>query len=102
VVRLVSKGTVEKGESVIRTEPLRITTRRFDSILGTLSPLPTGASLMGKKATTAIADYNEAIRLDPKNALAFCNRGNAKLKIEETSGNADIAKARQLDASICR
>jgi tetratricopeptide (TPR) repeat protein len=50
----------------------------------------------------AIADYNEAIRLDPKNALAFCNRGNAKLKIKETSGNADIAKARQLDASICR
>jgi tetratricopeptide (TPR) repeat protein len=50
----------------------------------------------------AIADFDEAIRLDPKIALAFCNRGNAKLKIKETSGNADIAKARQLDASICR
>ena len=50
----------------------------------------------------AIADFDEAIRLDPKNALAFCNRGNAKLKIKETSGNADIAKARELNASICR
>ena len=57
-----------------------------------------------KKGDTrrAIADFDEAIRLDPKSALAFCNRGNAKLKIKETSGNADIAKARQLDASICR
>jgi TPR repeat len=50
----------------------------------------------------AIADYNEAIRLDPKNALTFCNRGQAKLNINEASGNEDIAKARQLDASSCR
>jgi TPR repeat protein len=50
----------------------------------------------------AIADYNEAIRLDPKNARAFCNRGIAKLKINDPSGNEDKAKARQLDASICR
>ena len=49
----------------------------------------------------AIADYNEAIRLDPKYALSFCNRGRTKLKINEASGNADIAKARELDASIC-
>src|SRR6516165_10776331 len=57
-----------------------------------------------KKGDTrrAIADFDEAIRLDPKSALAFCNRGNAKLKIKETSGNADIAKARELNASICR
>src|SRR5215471_16322385 len=57
-----------------------------------------------KKGEThrAITDFDEAIRLDPKSALAFCNRGNAKLKIKETSGNADMAKARQLDASICR
>jgi tetratricopeptide (TPR) repeat protein len=50
----------------------------------------------------AIADYNEAIRLDPRHALAFCNRGNAKLKIHERSGQADIAKARELNSSICR
>jgi tetratricopeptide (TPR) repeat protein len=51
----------------------------------------------------AIADYNEAIRLDPKNVYAFCNRGRAKLKINDEAGSkADIAKARELDASICR
>ena len=50
----------------------------------------------------AIADYNEVIRLDPKYALAFCNRGVAKLKINDASGKADLAKARVLDASICR
>jgi tetratricopeptide (TPR) repeat protein len=50
----------------------------------------------------AMADYNEAIRLDPKNAWAFCNRGRAKVKNNEASGNADIAKAREMDASICR
>ena len=50
----------------------------------------------------AIADYNEAIRLDPNNALAFCRRGRAKLNTNDPSGNADIAKASQLDASVCR
>ena len=50
----------------------------------------------------AIADYNEVIRLDPKYALAFCNRGVAKLKINDASGKVDLAKARVLDASICR
>jgi tetratricopeptide (TPR) repeat protein len=49
----------------------------------------------------AIDDYTEAIRLDPGYARAFCNRGKVKLKINEASGNADIAKARELDASIC-
>ena len=49
----------------------------------------------------ALADYNEAIRLDPNNALAFCNRGRAKLNINDASGNADIAKAKQLDPSVC-
>jgi tetratricopeptide (TPR) repeat protein len=50
----------------------------------------------------AITDYNEAIRLDPTGAINFCNRGRLKLKINEASGNADIAKARALDASICK
>ena len=50
----------------------------------------------------AIVDYNEAIRLDPNNALAFCNRGRAKRHINDMSGNADIARAMQLDASVCR
>jgi tetratricopeptide (TPR) repeat protein len=50
----------------------------------------------------AIDDFNEAIRLNPNHALAFCNRGRTKLKINDASGEADIAEARQLDASICR
>jgi Tfp pilus assembly protein PilF len=50
----------------------------------------------------AIADFNEAIGLDPNNALAFCNRGAAKRNINDASGNADIAMARQLDPSVCR
>jgi Tfp pilus assembly protein PilF len=39
-----------------------------------------------------IADFNEAIRLDPEHARAFCNRRNAKLKIHDQSGKPDIAK----------
>jgi hypothetical protein len=49
----------------------------------------------------AIADYGEAIMRNPKFALAFCNRGRAKLKINDASGNEDIAQARQLNASVC-
>jgi tetratricopeptide (TPR) repeat protein len=50
----------------------------------------------------AIADFNQAILLDPTYARALCNRGRAKLKIGQAGGNADIAKARKLDDSICR
>jgi tetratricopeptide (TPR) repeat protein len=51
----------------------------------------------------AIADYNEAIRLNPTDATSFCRRGRAKLKINEQGGDADIAKAGQLDAAaFCR
>src|SRR5262245_33829433 len=50
----------------------------------------------------AIPDYREAIRIDPNYALAFCNRGRAKRNINDASGITDIAKARQLDAAVCR
>jgi tetratricopeptide (TPR) repeat protein len=50
----------------------------------------------------AIADYSTAIRHDPNNAVAFCHRGKARLRINEAGGNADIAKARELNASSCQ
>lgn len=52
--------------------------------------------------TRAMADYDAAIRLDPKYAGALCNRGILKQKINDSSGDADIADAKQLDASVCR
>src|SRR6188508_1992960 len=50
----------------------------------------------------AIADFNQAIRLNPSDAISFCRRGRAKLKINEQGGDADIARAKQLDAAVCR
>jgi hypothetical protein len=49
----------------------------------------------------AIVDYNSALRITPDHAEALCARGRAKLNINDTSGKADIAKARQLDGSAC-
>ena len=49
----------------------------------------------------AIADHDQAIKIDPKNALAYNNRGIVKLKKgDEEGGNADIARARQLQPGI--
>jgi tetratricopeptide (TPR) repeat protein len=51
----------------------------------------------------AMADYSEAIRLAPNFAVPYCNRGRLKLRLEvnQASGNADIVRAKQLDASSC-
>jgi Flp pilus assembly protein TadD len=50
----------------------------------------------------AMTDYDEAIRLDPNYAVALCNRGTLKRKINDSSGDADIAEAKRLDAASCR
>jgi Flp pilus assembly protein TadD len=48
-------------------------------------------------------DYDQAIQLDPTNAALLNNRGLAKLKNGDAAGgNADIAKAKQLDPQIGR
>jgi hypothetical protein len=49
----------------------------------------------------AIIDYNSALRITPDHAEALCARERVKLKINDISGKADIAKARQLDGSAC-
>jgi tetratricopeptide (TPR) repeat protein len=49
----------------------------------------------------AMKDHDQAIKIDPKNALAFNNRGVAKLKKgDKEGGEADIAKAKQLQPGI--
>ncbi len=45
----------------------------------------------------AVVDLGEAIALDPLDATSFYHRGLAKLKIGDTSGKADIAKAEELN-----
>ena len=49
----------------------------------------------------AMADFNETIRLDPKNTFALCQRGMLKRKINDSSASADIAEAKQLDVTAC-
>jgi tetratricopeptide (TPR) repeat protein len=49
----------------------------------------------------AIKDYDQAIKLEPKRATAFYRRGLAKFGICDIDGaDADIAKARALDANV--
>ena len=63
-----------------------------------------GAELGAKgELDRAMKDHDQAIKLDPKNALAFNNRGIAKLKKgDKEGGEADIAKAKQLQPDIGR
>jgi len=43
-------------------------------------------------------DCNKAIELDPENAVAYCNRGNAKLELDQKElAIADYDKAIELD-----
>ena len=49
----------------------------------------------------AIEDYNEALKLNPKQALSLFGRGLAKLKKGDASGGeADIAAAKAIQTNI--
>ncbi len=51
----------------------------------------------------AIQDYDQAIKLDPKNAHALFNRGVAKIKKgDKIGGEADQAAARRIDPNMGR
>jgi tetratricopeptide (TPR) repeat protein len=49
----------------------------------------------------AIKDYDQAIKLKPDHALAFYHRGLAKFGLDDIDGgDADVAKARELDPKV--
>jgi len=49
----------------------------------------------------AVTNYDRALKLDPSDAYAYCGRGITKNKITAGSGDADIARARQLNSNLC-
>src|SRR5207249_12069150 len=54
-------------------------------------------------ALPIFADYNMALKLDPKNAAAYDNRGNArKLKGDADGARADYRKAAELDPRLAK
>ena len=54
-----------------------------------------------EKYDLAIADFTEAIRLDPNDADFFLNRGIDKQRIGDKAGSdADIAEAKRLNPNI--
>jgi tetratricopeptide (TPR) repeat protein len=56
-----------------------------------------------KEHTRAIADFTEAIRQNPKDAQAYLFRGRSKVDSgDKTGGEADIARARQIDPNVDR
>jgi lipoprotein NlpI len=49
----------------------------------------------------AVADYNTAIRLDPRYAVAYLNRGLALLRLNrESDAQRDFAEALRLDEGL--
>ena len=82
------------------TRPLPTTRRRSDSTPSTPGRIMTEAMLSIRKATydKAIADYTDAIRLKPKWAEAYYNRGAAHAdKDEPDKAIADYAESIRLD-----
>jgi tetratricopeptide (TPR) repeat protein len=50
---------------------------------------------------SAIADYNAALRINPKHASALYGRGKAKLRNGDTAGgNSDLAAAKAINPEI--
>jgi Tfp pilus assembly protein PilF len=78
------------------------TTRRSGSIRNMLTPTLAAARRKGDH-DRAISDANEAIRLDPKNALAYATRGEAfEAKNDPDHAIADFDRALKLDPSLAK
>ena len=91
--RLAREGRVRQGHRRLqRGDPARSQVRHGATATGA-SPGTTK-----EEYDKAIADYNEAIRLDPKDAAAYDNRGNAwQAKGEYDKAIADYNEAIRLD-----
>jgi len=48
----------------------------------------------------AVSDYEAALRIDPKLAFALYGRGLARLRNDDSTGEADITAAKALQADI--
>ena len=84
------------------TRPSPTTTRRSGSIPGMPSPSTTGQRLAAKKDyDKALADYDEAIRLDPDSVLAHNNRGGVwYYKKDYDKAIAEFNEAIRLDPNF--
>ena len=81
-LRPTSTGARPTATRAITTAPSRTRPRRSSSIRRLLWPTSTGPGRTSNKGDydRAIADATEAIRLDPKMALAYVNRAGAYLQ----------------------
>ena len=86
------------------TSPLLTSPRLSGSIPRTPTPIPPAARLATPEGVRhAIADYTEAIRLDPHDAAAYLNRGRAwNIKKEHDKAMADYTEGIRLDPQNVR
>jgi tetratricopeptide (TPR) repeat protein len=92
----------ESGDAAITACTRAIASKKYKAPILSLLYTNRGAEYGAKGDTDrAIADHDQAIKLDPKNALAFNNRGIVKLKKgDKEGGNADLERAKLLQPGI--
>jgi tetratricopeptide (TPR) repeat protein len=90
------------GDPAISACTRAIASKKFKANVLSILYTNRGVELAAKgDMDRAMKDHDQAIKFDPKNALAFNNRGVAKLKKgDKEGGEADIAKAKQLQPGI--